>query len=164
MVTATLLEFLKLPQDCHIWEPACGQGHMVNVMRRYGYQVTGTDIISGTDYLRKQKMPDDTGAIITNPPFNLSEKFIRKSMAFGVPVVAMLLKAQYWHAQARYRTFCKFPPAWVLPLTWRPDFLLKNGNPTMDVIWTVWLQGDTTTKYQPLLKPKLLYAHQLIFE
>jgi hypothetical protein len=51
-----------------------------------------------------------------------------------------------------------------LPLTWRPDFFLKNGNPTMDVIWTVWQQGDTITKYQPLLKPQLLYTHQLIFE
>lgn len=41
---------------------------------------------------------------------------------------AMLLKAQYWHAAKRAQLFCEVPPSYVLPLTWRPDFLFKERN------------------------------------
>ena len=29
----------------------------------------------------------------------------------------------------------------------------KKGAPTMEVAWSVWIKGDTNTKYRPLLKP-----------
>ena len=29
----------------------------------------------------------------------------------------------------------------------------KKGSPTMEVAWSVWIKGDTKTKYKPLLKP-----------
>ncbi len=72
----------------------------------------------------------------------------------------MLLKCQYWHAKNKFDLFSTNPPAYVLPLTWRPDFLEherkegeKKGAPTMDVIWVVWIEGSTKTEYFPLLKP-----------
>jgi hypothetical protein len=48
--------------------------------------------------------------------------------------------------------FKEFPPAYVLPLTWRPDFMggERGGAPTMEVHWTVWIAGDTDTKYRIL--------------
>ncbi len=50
-VTYALLDFLDLPRGTRIWEPACGNGDMVREMETWGYQVTGTDISMGQDFL-----------------------------------------------------------------------------------------------------------------
>lgn len=140
-VTVALLEFLKIPKCLKIWEPACGDGYMVNAMRDMGYDVIGTDIQSGTDFLTAD-LPDGwVSWIITNPPFSLSEQFIRKCLEHRLSF-ALLLKSQYWHAKKRLPLFRKHPPRYILPLSWRPDFLFKergNGSPLMDVMWCVWL-------------------------
>lgn len=73
------------------------------------------------------------------------------------------LKAQYWHAAKRAQLFREIPPSYVLPLTWRPDFLFKErggkkgASPLMDVMWCVWLtpqmQGVQTV-FKPLMRPE----------
>lgn len=150
-------------EDWSVWECACGNGAMSEVLMKYAGDTYSTDIretgfgVGGIDFLKDS--PSGVDAIITNPPFNLSEEFIRHALSC-VPVVAMLLKSQYWHAAKRFKLFQEFPPAYVLPLTWRPDFLFdqrekggKAAAPTMEVAWTLWVRGDTETKYRLLLKP-----------
>jgi hypothetical protein len=154
--TVALMEFLKL-EPCFIWEPACGDGSMSKVLESYGHTVCSSDIqqncygIGGCDFLTVEPM--DVDAIITNPPFNQSQAFIERSLKMA-NVVAMLLKSQYWHARKRLELFEQHPPAWVLPLTWRPDFLggEKGGAPTMEVHWTVWIKGNPDTRYRLLKK------------
>lgn len=150
--TQALLDFLKLPKGTVIWEPACGEQHMAEVMRLNGYEVLTTDIQTGTDYLTAERMECDW--IITNPPFSLADQFIRRSIEHGKPF-ALLLKSQYWHAKKRLALFRSYPPAFVCPLTWRPDFTFKQrgkGSPLMDVMWVVW-GGCHDTRYIPLEKP-----------
>lgn len=162
--TIALMDFLDLPQSI-IWEPASGDGSMSEVIESYGHRVISTDIRSegiygqsGQDFL-KVRYPN-VDAIITNPPFNLAERFIRKATN-EAKTVAMLLKSQYWHAACRMSLFNYSRPAYILPLTWRPDFLFKErkngkkGSPTMEVLWAVWQRqaggGQAThTMYQPL--------------
>ena len=93
--------------------------------------------------------------MITNPPFALSEAFILKALQHA-PIVAMLLKSQYWHAAKRQQLFNAHMPAYIFPLTWRPDFMFgeRGGAPTMDVLWTVWIKGQHTAKYEPLTPRK----------
>ena len=151
--TMALLEFLKLPPKTVVWEPACGEGHMVDVMQEYDLQVIGTDIQSGTDYLTAEDRACDW--IITNPPFSLADLFIKQSIDSKKPF-ALLLKSQYWHAKKRLPLFRSYPPTFVCPLTWRPDFTFKQrgkGSPLMDVMWVVWC-GCHDTRYIPLEKPK----------
>lgn len=159
-VTIALMNFLQLPPSCTIWEPACGNLAMSNVIETYGHTVISTDIINGVDFLCANPMLCD--AIITNPPFETSALFIEKAIQTpNVNLVAMLLKSQYWHASKRIKLFEKYPPAFVLPLSWRPDFLEherkigdKKGAPTMEVAWTVWeKECQHETIYKPLLKP-----------
>lgn len=153
--TQALLEFLQIRHGTKVWEPACGEGHMVDVMKANGLEVIGTDINTGTDFLTAD-MPEGTEWIITNPPFSLAEQFIRKSADHNV-AFAMLLKSQYWHAAKRVALFSTVTPAYVLPLTWRPDFLFKTrgkGSPLMDVNWCVWVPGARKTEYIPLVRPK----------
>ncbi len=159
-VTHALMDFLEI-NPCAIWEPACGDGSMSKAIESYGHRVHSTDIrhtgygTGGIDFLSTEL--NDIDAIITNPPFNISEEFIRHALSIS-PIVAMLLKSQYWHAAKRIKLFRKHPPSYVLPLSWRPDFLFnerkigEKASPTMDVCWSVWIQGDTDTKYRILEK------------
>jgi hypothetical protein len=131
---------------------------MSGVFKRSGYDVIETDIIYGQDFFETNVKCD---AIITNPPFNLSEQIIVKALK-EARLVAMLLKSQYWHSKKRLQLFNDYPPTYVLPLTWRPDFLEherkkgdKKGSPTMEVCWTVWQKPlQSKTVYQPISKRK----------
>lgn len=156
-VTQALLAFLALA-PCRVWEPACGDGAMSKVMIDSGHTVFSSDIREtgygqgGIDFLTAHQACD---AIITNPPFAASEEFIRHALT-QAETVAMVLKSQYWHAAKRQRLFAELPPAYVLPLTWRPDFMSgeRGGSPTMDVLWTVWLKDQVDTHYRLLGRPK----------
>jgi hypothetical protein len=155
----------------HVWEPACGDGAMARVLQGYGHYVSASDIrpysmVGGVcwDFLHPA-WPKATGGrkpewIITNPPFNLAEEFIRQALSI-TPNVAMLVKSQFWHAASRAKLFGEHPPAAILPLTWRSDFLAgdKGGAPTMDCLWTVWMSPRPGAadwfhpRYEPLMRP-----------
>lgn len=111
---------------------------MVDAIQSRGYGVVGTDIQTGTDFLTAE-IPNGIDWIITNPPFSKSESFIERCCEIKLPF-ALLLKSQYWHAKRRLKLFREFPPQYILPLSWRPNFLFgKRGNsPLMDVLWCVW--------------------------
>ena len=155
-VTMALMKFLPYNFNV-IWEPACGNGAMVDILKMYCDKVIATDINMGVDFF---KIHYDCDAIITNPPFNLSVEFIKKALT-DAPIVAMLLKAQYWHSKGRMKLFNDTLPAWILPLTWRPDFCFdlrhdgKKSAGTMDFQWTVWTDEKRDTIYQPLEKPQI---------
>lgn len=157
-VTESLLHFLDLPKSTIIWEPACGEMDMVSVMQSAGYSVIATDLKYGQDFLTEPLPKCDW--IITNPPFNASNKFIDRCVEHGKPF-ALLLKSQYWHAKKRYKLFHRAPPSYVCPLTWRPDFLFKKHEkrkaPLMDVMWCVWEPGRYQAQYIPLQKPGGVY-------
>ena len=152
--TESLLQFLEskklLRKKDVIWETACVSNAMVDVMRGHGYSVFATDIQGGYDFLNFT-LQEDYDWIITNPPFSLAQQFIERSATKGKPF-AMLLKSQYWHSAKRQKLFMEHPPLFVLPLTWRPDFLGK-GKSLMDVIWCVWVGDSHLTFYHPLEKP-----------
>jgi len=149
-----------------VWEPACGDGRMAEVFRAAGYSCTASDIRETgygltvpVDFLRDQgAYPCGFfDAIVTNPPFNLAAEFIDRAIDHHRPkVVAMLLKANYWHAAKRIKLFEKHQPSHILALTWRLDFVggERGGNPLMDCAWVVWTEGAVETKYALLKKPE----------
>ena len=145
-----------------VWEPACGQGHISEVIKQFGINTYSTDKYDDSyspellDFLTVGENPAESDWIITNPPFSEAEEFIRKSLEFGTPF-AMLLKSQYWHSSRRRKLFEETNPSAVLPLTWRPDFQFgaRGGSPTMEVQWTVWGIGGSNTRYEPLAKPTM---------
>lgn len=166
-VTHALMKFLQaeglLDGVNTVWEPACGDGAMSKVIEQYVTEVISTDLretgygMGGRDYMLHTESAD---AIITNPPFNQSAEFITKAIG-EARIVAMVLKSQYWHASKRTVLFQQFPPAYVLAMNWRPDFKAaeneangKKGAPTMEVLWTVWIQGQQDARYRILSKPQ----------
>lgn len=159
-VTQALIDFLEIPKSDKIWEPACGDGRMANVFKQNGYTVISSDIreTDQCDFVcdfTREYYDHESDWIVTNPPFAIAEQFIQSAYSMGVPF-AMLLKSQYWHSRKRYDLFQQTKPTWILPLTWRPDFLFKergSGSPLMDCIWVVWDLNETEARYVPLTKP-----------
>jgi hypothetical protein len=172
--TIALCEFLKNLYPTlyfqNVIEPACGKGHMSEVMKYYfksveSYDIRDTGYGKVGDYLR---MPfTKTDALITNPPFDDSERFIEKALSEKHEIIAMLLKSQYWHSNRRRILFESCRPSYVLPLTWRPDFMAGEGTGgTMEVLWTVWTfprEEEETCSYIPLKKPFILRARKYEF-
>jgi hypothetical protein len=103
-------EIDSFPQN--IWEPACGPGSIVRVLRGAGYTVTATDLVdygarkclesqSGVDFLMEGQMIGETKAIITNPPYKLANDFVRHAHRIGAPRIIMLLRAMFIEGTGR---------------------------------------------------------------
>ena len=104
-VTA-LLEHETLPSM--VWEPACGPGAIVGVLRAAGHTVVATDLNdrgcpdseSRRDFLFEQRAPDGCECIITNPPYKLAQQFVLKARELA-PKVVMLLRLGFLESERR---------------------------------------------------------------
>jgi hypothetical protein len=94
-----------------IWEPACGNGAMVDVFRDWGLtEIHYPDIARGEDFLLMPPRP--VSAIISNPPYSHARQFIEHALNLTKShdgTVAMLLRTDFDHAQTRQHLFgnCK---------------------------------------------------------
>jgi hypothetical protein len=94
--TQSLLDRQKFKGD--IWECACGNGAMSEVMIKQGYNVYSSDLIDrgygevGIDFLKSNKKVDN---IVTNPPFNLATEFTLKAFELAKHKVVLLSKISY---------------------------------------------------------------------
>lgn len=88
-----------------IWEPACGEGHMSNVLVAAGYQVISTDLVdrgfgdTRVDFLMERKLLAPN--VVTNPPFKLGEQFARKAFDLGAEKVALLCRLMWLETEGR---------------------------------------------------------------
>lgn len=141
-----------------VWEPACGDGAIGRILEAEGFTVIASDLHdrgygqSGLDFLSTGCAKGE--ALITNPPFNLADKFIAHAHRIGVKRMALLLKIDFWNAANRMQQFREFPPAAVYPLMWRLDFT-GAGRPHTNCMWATWEPGDAPTKFEPILRPML---------
>ncbi len=100
----------------HVWECACGKGHLSNVLEQRGYDVCSTDLVdrgygeSGIDFLKSDDEFD--GDIITNPPFKYAQEFVEHALEVVAPghKVAMLLRLQFLEGVRRRELFDAHPP------------------------------------------------------
>lgn len=169
--TVAVIPRLGLKPGALIGEPACGTGEIAMVLEAKGFEVVASDLrhtgygLGGYDYLNGDEATDGSlgwlaeygllDAIVTNPPFNLAEAFIRKAVQ-QAPVVAMLLKSNYWHTANRVQLKKDCPPTGAHELTWRLAFLEseRGKSPLMDCTWFVWDQSKPPLPESQLLRPK----------
>jgi hypothetical protein len=98
---------------------------MTAVLRDAGYRVIDSDIAwpDPVDFLRQQSLPDGVRSIVTNPPFDQIEAFIRHALKLTRAVdgvVAMLARNEFDSAGGRKDLFNRPPFATKLVLTRRP--------------------------------------------
>lgn len=92
-----------------IWEPACGPGSIVRVLRSSGRQVYATDLVDyaspdqdqfGWDFLMETQLPLGVEAVVTNPPFKNANEFVEKALSL-CPRVYMLLRLAFLESERR---------------------------------------------------------------
>jgi hypothetical protein len=92
-----------------VWEPACGPGSIVRVLRASGRQVYATDLVdyqspdqdeSGWDFLSERQLPIGVQAIVTNPPFKNAAAFVAHALEL-CPRVIMLLRLAFLESTRR---------------------------------------------------------------
>lgn len=156
--TRALMEHV-LPHLCRrmeggVWEPACGEGHIAEVLREYCGTVIATDI---HDYGYQDELVNflatdfNSGAdwVVTNPPFeDRVLKFILRALQAARIGVAMFLQLRYLEGVGRYNELFKHrPPTLVAPFVERVPLLMGQYDPkastTTAFMWLVWIQGAT---------------------
>jgi len=101
-----LLGVEQLPQST--WEPACGPGAIVKVLREAGHCVVASDLNDwncpvserGIDFLMETRPPSGVECIVTNPPYRLAEDFVAHALDL-VPRVVMLLRSAFYESERR---------------------------------------------------------------
>ncbi|MFC0243650.1 hypothetical protein [Rhodopseudomonas telluris] len=141
------------------WEPACGEGHMAEVLCDYFKEVTASDIhphgYGHTANFLGDIVPGFDDWIITNPPFGANaEAFVLRALQFAQVGVAMFLRLQWLETVGRFeRVFQPYPPAIIaqfaerVPLhkgRWEPE-----GDTATAYLWIVWLKNSArkTTEF-----------------
>jgi hypothetical protein len=135
-----------------IWEPACGPGAIVRVLREAGRVVYATDLVdyaspdqdeSGWDFLMEQQCPIGVEAIITNPPFKNCGEFVAHALKL-CPKVYMLLRLAFLESEKRRDVIDRAPLARVhvfrkrLPMMHRAGWEGRKANSGMAFAWFVW--------------------------
>ena len=129
-----------------IWESACGNGAMSEVLELTGQTVISSDLIDrgygegGVDFLKpKRRAPN----IVTNPPYNAAEGFVRSGLKAADRKFALLLRLAFLEGANRQRTiFTEAPPSrvWVFSerITFYPAGAVQKGSGTTAYAWFVW--------------------------
>lgn len=129
-----------------IWECACGDGAMSEVLELTGQSVTSTDLYDrgygepGVDFLNTNRRSKN---IITNPPYNAAEGFVRSGLNAADRKFALLLRLAFLEGKNRQQTiFNKTPPTrvWVFSerITFYPKGATRKGSGTTAYAWFVW--------------------------
>ena len=155
-------ELLKIETFCDsILEPACGEGHISEVLKRNGYHVVSRDLVDRgygdvADFLSVDNTLFD-GDVITNPPYRYAQEFVEKALQI-VPKgrkIAMFLRLQFLEGKKRKELFMRTPPktVWVsssrLKCAINGDFA-QAGSSAAAYAWFVWEKGycgSTTVKW-----------------
>ncbi|USL89538.1 NAD(P)-dependent oxidoreductase [Bacillus phage vB_BceP_LY3] len=131
-----------------IWECACGNGAISNVLINKGYNVLSTDIIDRNygevlDFLSEHNKKVEN--IITNPPYKYALEFIEKGLKSSNKI-ALLLKLNFLEGQKRKKFFEKYPPKHVHVFSKRltfyePDSDKQGKSGVLAFAWFVWEKG-----------------------
>jgi hypothetical protein len=148
-----LLKAEPLPE--RIWEPACGSGAIVKVLRDAGHIVMATDLQNagchdsrfGIDFLMELQAPIGCECVVTNPPFKLAGQFIRHALDL-VPKVVMLLRFNYLEGITRSDIIDESLTRVHLfrnrlPMMHRRDWAGPRATSMVAFAWFVWLRGHT---------------------
>lgn len=146
----------------NIWECACGQGHLSEVLKKYGYDVYSTDKVDRgygekqIDFLNYFNNELETD-ILTNSPYKYAKEFVEKALVIQATgyYTVMFLKIQFLEGQARKKLFEEYPPKYVYVNSIRQTCYI-NGDMSQKMssatcyCWYIWekgYQGETIVRW-----------------
>lgn len=144
-----------------IWECACGDGAMSVVLENTDQPVSSSDLYdrgygdSGIDFLAPDRRAKN---IVTNPPYNAAEGFVRSGISAAENKFALLLRLAFLEGANRQRTiFSSVPPSrvWVFSerITFYPAGAVRKDSGTTAYAWFVWDKDAPSGTELKWLKP-----------
>ena len=154
--TRALIEIIAEDEPLgRVWEPACGEGHMAEVLKERALAVYASDVHDYghgyvvLDFFEATEAGEDW--IITNPPFSGSND---RALAFAQHAlglkpkrgVALLVSLQWLEGVERWSLFVTTPPSTIAIFAervnlvegrWDPD-----GSKPMAYAWLIWDRRD----------------------
>jgi hypothetical protein len=144
-----------------IWEPACGDGAMSEVLAQSDNTVLSSDLYNrgygeaGHNFIGTQRRHAN---IVTNPPYNSAESFVATALTQADQKFALLLRLAFLEGANRANTiFAKTPPSRVWIFSERITFYMKGavaaGSGTTAYAWFVWDKAHAGPPELAWLKP-----------
>lgn len=144
-----------------IWESACGNGAMSEVLETTGNRIISSDLYdrgygeADHDFLESWRKTEN---IITNPPYNAAEGFVEAGLERASRKFALLLRLAFLEGANRQRTiFTQAPPSrvWVFSerITFYPAGAVQKGSGTTAYAWFVWDKDAPSGTELKWLKP-----------
>jgi hypothetical protein len=136
-----------------VWEPACGEGHIAEVLSEYADKIASSDIFDygygdTVDFLNVACEGPPPDWIITNPPFgDKAIAFVLRALDIAREGVAMFFRSQ-WAVEGieRYEQIFRHHPPTLAAFfvervnlckgRWDPD-----GTTATAYCWLVWIKG-----------------------
>ncbi|MCJ2131475.1 hypothetical protein [Methylobacterium sp. E-045] len=168
--THALIDNEKFVGD--VWESACGDGAMSRVLETANRSVISSDLFdrgygeAGEDFLSPRRRADN---IVTNPPYNAAEGFVRSGVEASKRKFALLLRLAFLEGANRASTiFAVHPPSrvWVFSerITFYPSGAVQKGSGTTAYAWFVWdkdaLGGTELKWFKPGYKARYSSGRQ----
>ena len=153
--------------DGDIWECACGDGAMSTVLLETGNEVYSSDLyqrpygVAGQDFLTEKRRAAN---IITNPPYNSAEGFVKAGLEKSDKKLALLLRLAFLEGSNRNRSiFTVNPPSrvWVFSerITFYPAGAKIAGSGTTAYAWFVWDKTESGPTELKWFKPGYKAKH-----
>lgn len=159
-------------KGARIWEPACGDGHMSRALAEYAQSVVASDVHDYGwghpvhDFLMPFLPSEAAGMdwVVTNPPFQLAERFIHRGLEVA-PCVAVLVRSAFAESIQRYeKLFRDNPPKLIAQFVERVPMVKgavdKDASSATAYCWMVWNRstlpaGDARMMWIPPCRDKL---------
>lgn len=135
-----------IPQNINtIWE-CCDPGWSIitHILKQTGYNVISTDKQTGFDFL-KHKPNFDFDMILTNPPFSLKSKFIKKCYEYGKPF-ALLVPMTTLEGRERFDMFKKHGIN-VIVMNQRINYVRGKKGAWFASVWIFWDKTNNNNLY-----------------
>lgn len=126
-----------------VWEPACGEGHMMRGLADcfgcvFGTDVHPFDLVTPHDFLLPalpRAMVNAPDWVATNPPFKLAREFVQRAIEVARRGVMMFVRSSFTEGDERYRKIFTgdLRPSYVVTYVERVvllrDRLIRDGAP-----------------------------------
>jgi len=150
-----------------IWECACGDGAMAKVLELTGRRVVSTDLYdrgfgeAGVDFLTSERRAAN---IVTNPPYNGADDFVRAGLIAAERKLALLLRLAFIEGKRRHhRLFAETPPSriWAFSerITFYPAGTVATNRGTAAYAWFIWDKAAMGQTRLHWLKPGYKTRH-----
>ena len=132
-----------------LWEPCAGRGAITRVLRDHGHVVIASDLIDYgnldfvRDFLLESKMLAGCDAVVTNPPYDIADEFVRHALDLS-PRVYLLLGLAFLESIRRTDVLERRGLARVhvfrrrLPMMHRDQWAGPRASSAIPFAWFVW--------------------------